>query len=243
MSRSTLKALLVAVFIHGSILLFGGLLLVHASKPTQVREDVDLLTDDSQQNAEQKQAEQKQQDEAKASEADSRITAEAEKMPDLHEIQNLESPASGPALAPLSLSDLEGALNPGSAGDDGGFGGGGALTSGGRIGASGVGGGPGADFEAILSVGDLDQRPRALFQSPPSYPAELRRRRVQGTVQIVFLVDTAGKVLDPKVERSSDPAFEKPALDAVRQWRFEAGTRNGHPVTFKLRIPITFSAS
>ena len=242
MSRSTLKALLVAVLIHGSILLFGGLLLVHASKPSQVREDVELLTDDSQQNAEQKQAEQKQ-DEAEASEADSRIAAEAEKMPDLHEIQNLESPVSGPALAPLSLSDIEGALEPGAAGYDGGFGGGGGLTSGGRIGASGVGGGPGRDFEAILSVGDLDQRPRALFQSPPSYPAELRRRRVQGTVQIVFLVDTAGKVLDPKVERSSDPAFEKPALDAVRQWRFEAGTRNGHPVTFKLRIPITFSAS
>jgi TonB family protein len=242
MNRFTLKALLVAVLIHGSILLFGGLLLVRASKPSQVREDVELLTDDSQQNAEQKQAEQKQ-DEAKASEADSRIAAEAEKMPDLHEIQSLESPVSGPALAPLSLSDIEGALEPGAAGDDAGFGGGGGLTSGGRIGASGVGGGPGADFESILSVGDLDQRPRALFQSPPSYPAELRRRRVQGTVQIVFLVDTAGKVLDPKVERSSDPAFEKPALDAVRQWRFEAGTRNGHPVTFKLRIPITFSAS
>jgi protein TonB len=242
MNRSTLKALLMAVLIHGSILLFGGLLLVHASRPSQVREDVELLTDDSQQNAERKPAEQKPE-EATSSEADSRIAAEAEKMPDLQEIQNLESPVSGPALAPLSLSDIEGALEPGVAGDDGGFGGGGGLTSGGRIGASGVGGGPGGDFEAILSVADLDQRPRAVFQSPPSYPAELRRRRVQGTVQIVFLVDTAGKVLDPKVERSSDPAFEKPALDAVRQWRFEAGTRNGHPVTFKLRIPITFSAS
>ena len=123
----------------------------------------------------------------------------------------------------------------------GGFGIGAALTSGGRIGASGIGGPAQGDVEAIFSASELDQRPRAIYQAPPSYPQELRKRGVQGTVQIVFLVDTDGKVVSPKVERSTNPAFEKPALDSVRQWRFEAGTRNGEKVRFKMRVPISFS--
>src|SRR5262249_44382328 len=48
-----------------------------------------------------------------------------------------------------------------------------------------------------------------------------------GTVRVVFVVDREGHVVNPQVESSTDPAFEKPALDAVKQWRFEAGTRRG----------------
>jgi protein TonB len=44
------------------------------------------------------------------------------------------------------------------------------------------------------------------------------------------------------VQQSSDPAFEAPALQAVRRWRFEPGKRNGQSVAFKMRAPITFKA-
>jgi protein TonB len=50
-------------------------------------------------------------------------------------------------------------------------------------------------------------------------------------------------VRNPQVEKSTNPAFERPALDAVRQWKFEPGTRNGQRVEFKMRQPITFRAS
>jgi protein TonB len=76
----------------------------------------------------------------------------------------------------------------------------------------------------------------------PNYPIELRKRGLEGTVHIVFLVDQAGTVQSPKVERSTDPAFERPAMEAVRRWKFEAGTKNGRPVPFKMRVPISFRA-
>ena len=44
------------------------------------------------------------------------------------------------------------------------------------------------------------------------------------------------------MEKSTDPAFDQAAIDAVKQWKFEPGTRNGEKVQFKLRIPITFNA-
>jgi len=59
---------------------------------------------------------------------------------------------------------------------------------------------------------------------------------------LIFVVDTKGRVTNPKIERSSDVAFEQPALEAVKQWRFEPGTRNGEKVSFKMRVPITFNA-
>jgi protein TonB len=97
-------------------------------------------------------------------------------------------------------------------------------------------------LDKIFSLSELDQRPRVVFQRMPTYPPELRRGDRRGTVYVVFLVDERGRVNNPKVEKSTDPAFERSALDAVKQWRFEPGTRNGKKVQFKLRIPITFNA-
>jgi protein TonB len=42
------------------------------------------------------------------------------------------------------------------------------------------------------------------------------------------------------VQSSSDPVFEAPSLAAVKQWKFEPGKRNGKPVRFRMRVPITF---
>jgi len=167
-----------------------------------------------------------------------------EPMPDLKNLAQLESPVAAPALAPLSLADLEGVLSAdGGEGSFGSGGGGSALASGGRIGGTGLAGGPADDLDEIASLAELDQRPRPIFQSVPNYPSELRKRNLEGSVEVVFLVDTDGKVLSPKVEKSTNPLFDRPAIEAVRQWRFEAGTRHGEKVTFKMRVPITFNVS
>ncbi len=148
-----------------------------------------------------------------------------------------EPPQLAEQAPPLDLAQLELALNP-ALGESatGDF----AvklitqMTQGGDGGEAGV--------DRIFSLAELDQRPRVIFQTPPSYPPELRRGRRQGSVHVVFLVDRQGKVVSPRVERSSDPAFEKVALEAVRQWRFEPGTRKGEKVQFKMRVPISFNA-
>jgi len=234
--KRALKWLVAAAAIHAVLLLFGGLLLFKKPQARVVSESVELIDD----SAAQKKDEKKVEPEKKVQEAP--IEQSAEAMPEMKDLAQLESPVNAPALAPLSLSDLSGMLD-GAGGGDFGTGGGG-LSSGGRIGGTGTG--VGLDEDAmgeVASIGDLDQRPRIVFQSSPSYPQELRKRNVEGSVQVVFLVDTAGKVVSPKVEKSTNPAFERPALEAVRQWKFEAGTRRGEKVSFKMRIPITFSAS
>ena len=76
----------------------------------------------------------------------------------------------------------------------------------------GAGGGDAAGgSEAIFSIAELDQAPRPVNQAPPDYPAELRQRRLSGTVFLIFVVDTSGHVSNAKVQRSTDPAFEQAA--------------------------------
>jgi protein TonB len=136
---------------------------------------------------------------------------------------------------PLDLSQLELALSPnlGSAlfGDF-------SVNLGNRIQQAEAGN---DGLESVFSMAELDQRPRVIFQRVPSYPPELRRQERQGTVYVVFLVDKQGRVVDPKVQSSTDAGFDTAALDAVRQWRFEPGTRGGEKVRFKMRVPITFN--
>jgi protein TonB len=159
--------------------------------------------------------------------------------PPEEEPEEEEKPDEPPKLdqqaPPLDLSQIELALNPGvGEGLFGDF----AVKLFDQVGEGGS-----EELDRVFSLAELDQRPRVIFQRVPKYPPELRRSNRQGTVYVIFVVDKNGRVTNPKIEKASDTAFERPALEAVKQWRFEPGTRNGEKVSFKMRIPITFNAS
>ncbi len=132
----------------------------------------------------------------------------------------------------LDLSQLELALNPGGFGD-GSFGGDFAVK------LNTVTASKAEDVDALFSLSDLDQQPRIVYQPGPTIDATIRRK-APGTVHIIFIVDQRGRVENPIVQQSTDPIFDKPALAAVRQWKFEPGKRQGQPVRFRMRVPITF---
>jgi len=84
--------------------------------------------------------------------------------------------------------------------------------------------------------------PAVVSQVQPAYPAEVGDTRLSGNVVIEFTVDEEGRVQDMRVVTSTHRAFEKAALAALREWRFEPGVRNGRPVKTKIRLPIAFNS-
>lgn len=74
----------------------------------------------------------------------------------------------------------------------------------------------------------------------PDYPPELRSQGVVGLVVVKITIDENGNVADPEVEKSSHNGFEKPALDAVKKWKFKPAREDGVPVAKKASIPIKF---
>ena len=99
----------------------------------------------------------------------------------------------------------------------------------------------GAHGPRPVSPDHLDNPPRTRTQPAPVYPYEAKIDGRRGEVWVEFVVDEAGKVLDPHVVRSNDPIFETPTLRAVSKWRFEPGRKNGQVVRFRMAVPVAFA--
>jgi len=229
--------LLFAAFLHLAFILFGGILFPKDEDHGTLQQ-VELVS-------EEEAAQEKQEEPQEKPEETADLEAEPEEVPDAAELmRNLERSAaeSAPALEAASLSAIEAALS--------GQGGGGdfaealSFASGGRIGGMGKPGGElDQKFESAFSLAEIDQKPRAVYQSSPAYPAEMRGKKVEGDVTVIFVVDPSGKVANPRVEKSNHAAFNKPALDAVKQWKFEPAVKGGQRVACKMRVPIRFPSS
>jgi periplasmic protein TonB len=105
----------------------------------------------------------------------------------------------------------------------------------------GVIGAPNSGGPIVYPASGLDAAPRARLQAPPAYPYALKVAGVSGEVVVEFVVDESGRVLNPRVVRSTHVEFEAPSLAAVASWRFEPGTRKTFPVKFMMRVPLTFN--
>lgn len=86
----------------------------------------------------------------------------------------------------------------------------------------------------------FDVRPTPIKTPPPEYPFELKRTGVTGVVAVKVLIDEKGAVAECIVAKSTHPDFEKPALDAVKKWKFKPAQKAGEPVKAWLMIPLQF---
>lgn len=82
--------------------------------------------------------------------------------------------------------------------------------------------------------------PRVIAQTPPLYPILMRASGMRGEVVVDFYVDIEGRVQNAFVARSLNPAFDDPALEAVRKWRFEPGRDGQKPVRTHMQVPVMF---
>jgi protein TonB len=225
-----------AIFVHAAVMLFGGIFFMDKKKDAGTVQAVDLLSDlDAQAKKEEQKPEQQEQPKTEE------LASDEEQPPDAAEITRSLEPSpmdNTPALEAASLSAIEAALSGQSGGSE--FGEALSFSSGGKIGGTGVAGGTREKMEEAFSLAEIDQKPRAVFQASPIYPSEMRGKKIEGLVTLIFVVDATGKILDPRVEKSSHTAFESPALAAVKKWKFEPGVKAGQSVASKMRVSIRF---
>ena len=108
------------------------------------------------------------------------------------------------------------------------------------LGISKVGGGSFPGSPGAIEASLLDNSPKAQSQLPPAYPPAARAAGINAEVIVEFVVDHAGRVLNPRIVRSNDHQFDEPTLRAVAKWRFEPGTKGSRPVSFRMVVPIMF---
>lgn len=163
--------------------------------------------------------------------------------------QEIVEPAPAADLSPSDLTtDLASAPTPAfSAADFGepdfsgpdasGMGGLGPVGSeagyglGGGMGIAGGSGGTGGRQSLIFESFQLDQAPRPVVKTPPTYPFKAREQGTEGVVQVKILVREDGGVGEVLiVDARPKEVFDDAVLAAVPQWRFEPGVIDGKKV-------------
>jgi len=149
------------------------------------------------------------------------------------QLPNVNMPNYGDPLGKLGpLSN-----GPGSGGGIGsGSGGGVGSGKGGGFGP-GEGGGVGG---GVFRVGGGVTAPVLLHKVEPEYSEEVRKAKYQGTVLLYIEVSPDGRATNIKVQRSLGLGLDEKAIEAVKQWKFKPGYKNGQPVTVAATIEVNF---
>jgi periplasmic protein TonB len=95
--------------------------------------------------------------------------------------------------------------------------------------------------QQIFDLSMLDQLPVATYQAPPTYPYDMKKAGITGTVTVAFVLEADGHVSSAYAESATQHEFEANAIQAVMKWRFHPGRRGGRAVRTHMSVPIKFT--
>jgi TonB family protein len=147
-----------------------------------------------------------------------------------------------PQINMPNYGDPLGKIGPPSNGT--GSGGGIGSGKGGGVGSGiggGVGPGEGGGFGGgVYRVGGGVTAPQLVYKKEPEYSEEARKAKYQGTVTLYVEVDTTGKAVNIRVLHSLGLGLDEKAIEAVKQWKFRPGMKDGRPVPVAASIEVNF---
>jgi periplasmic protein TonB len=148
-----------------------------------------------------------------------------------------------PEVASINLGDpLSQITGPPTAGP-GALGGLGSGRGGGVGSGEGGGFGPGRGGGVgggAYRVGGGVSSPQIIHKVEPEYSEEARKAKFQGTVVLYIEVDEKGQPMNLRVIRPLGLGLDEKAIEAVKQWRFRPGLKDGKPVRVAAQIEVNF---
>jgi bla regulator protein blaR1 len=97
-----------------------------------------------------------------------------------------------------------------------------------------------AQADRVYKVGGDVTAPRPLSRVDPTYTKEAYHDKIEGTVLLGVVIETDGLAHDISVIKSLDPGLDRAAAEAIQQWHFAPGTRQGEPVAVRATIEVNF---
>ena len=103
--------------------------------------------------------------------------------------------------------------------------------------------GAAAAQEKVYEVGGAVSAPRLTYSVDAEFPDAERKagkKGLQGVTVLKLIVDSKGMPRDIRVKRSLRPDFDRCAIRAVRQYKFDPAMRQGKPVAVAISIEVNF---
>ena len=85
--------------------------------------------------------------------------------------------------------------------------------------------------------------PEAVYQPAPAYPRGFKEFGIEGTVDLLLLVGTDGRIASHSFRNEPLPQFKQAVEDILPYWRFIPGNRDGRIADTRVRISIPFRIS
>jgi TonB family protein len=95
--------------------------------------------------------------------------------------------------------------------------------------------------DGVYRAGNGVSQPRLVSKVEPRYSETARKLITEGTVVLQIVVQPDGTARDFRVMRSVGYGLDEKAIEAVRQWRFNPGMKDGNAVPVAVTIEINFS--
>ena len=100
---------------------------------------------------------------------------------------------------------------------------------------------PVVEEKTIVHAGFDIAEPMIISKIEPRYTESARHAGIQGVVILELIIDTEGRVESVNALRGLPLGLTKSAVDAVKQWQFEASTYKGNPVSVRYILTINFN--
>jgi TonB family protein len=96
------------------------------------------------------------------------------------------------------------------------------------------------DPAPVYEPGGDVKAPKLIHYVEPSFSPSSKAAFVEGTVRILTVVTTEGKTASLHVIKGLNEEEDRTAIDAVRQWQFQPGTKSGHAVNVRVTVEVDF---
>jgi len=94
--------------------------------------------------------------------------------------------------------------------------------------------------DAVYEPGGDVKPPKLTHYVEPAFSSSSKEAFVEGTVKISTVVTTEGRPTDLHVVSGLNSQEDRTAVDAVTEWRFQPGTKNGRAVKVKVTVEVDF---
>lgn len=91
-----------------------------------------------------------------------------------------------------------------------------------------------------VRVGNGVTAPQVLYKVDPEYTEEARLAKYRGRVVVSAEIGTDGLAYNMRAVRGLGLGLDEKAIEAISQWKFKPGTRNGKPVCVAATVEVNF---
>lgn len=108
----------------------------------------------------------------------------------------------------------------------------------------------GPELQAVAAAGGgadplkvKQDKLKSEYKKPPVYPAEAKAKKdtLNGQVVLAVIIGKDGSVEQIRVKKSLRADYDRSALDAVKDWKWQPYLLNGKPVEVDTTVTVTYS--